>query len=293
MSNLHLGAEKKRPKVGVVLGGGGIRALAAAALFEFLDEIDLETNLLVGASGGAVMAALRGAGIPSADMPEIGRLVWQPKLYSRLDYRTMLDILELPFGRFNTGAAMLKPQGLRQVLSTIFKENRLENFRPATLLQTTDITTGKSVVLHSGLAADAVYAASAQFPFMPPLAIDGKLLVDGAYTTALPILEAVKKNMDIIIAITFETSPAAEPDSFLEYYWRFINKVLATGERSQTALAISLHHHEIVLINVSFEETQNLFSADGLAAIMAAGKSAISNNKENIIAAIDTYYNNL
>ena len=283
---------QQRPKVGVVLGGGGVKTLAAIALFEFLDEAGLAIDLLAGASGGAIMAALRGAGIRPDAMPAIGRLLWQPKLYSRPDYRTMLNILELPFGRFSPGAAMLKPHALKQVLGNIFKDQRIENFHPLTLLQATDITTGQSVVLDSGPAADAVYAASAQFPFMPPAAIGGKLLVDGAYTAALPVLEAVKRNMDIIIAMTFETPPQSQPDSFLEYYWRFINKVLATGERSQTALAIVLHHHEIVLINVCCDEQPDLHGPDGLAAIIAAGRAAINNNRRNIMNSFDSFYNN-
>jgi NTE family protein len=137
-----------------------------------------------------------------------------------------------------------------------------------------------------------VYAASAQFPFMPPAAIGGKLLVDGAYTGALPVLEAVKKNMDIIIAMSFESSPRAEPDNFLEYYWRFINKVLSTGGRSQTALAILLHHHEIVLINVCCEEKLDLTEPDGLAAIIAAGRIAINANKDNILSVINNFQHN-
>lgn len=292
MDNDNNSACEQRPKIGVVLGGGGVRTLAAVALFEFLDEIGLEIDLLTGASGGAIMVALRGAGVPPSDMLAIGRSLWQPKLYSQPDYRTMLDILELPFGRFSPGAAMLKPQALRQVLDHVFKDWQVENFHPVTLLQATDITTGKSVVLDRGSAADAVYAASAQFPFMPPAAIDGKLLVDGAYTAALPILEAVKKNMDIIIAMSFESSPMAEPDSFLEYYWRFINKVMSTGDRSQTALAISLHHHEIVLINVCCEEKPDLTGPEGLAAIIAAGRAAVSANKDNILSVLDNFQHN-
>ncbi|SMC79776.1 patatin-like phospholipase family protein [Sporomusa malonica] len=292
MGETNTSACQQRPKIGVVLGGGGVKTLAAIALFEFLDEMGLEIDLLVGASGGAIMAALRGADVRTDNMPAIGRLLWQPKLYSRLDYRTMLDILELPFGRFDPGAAMLKPQALRQVLRNIFKDWQVENFHPVTLLQATDINTGKNVVLDNGLAADAVYAASAQFPFMPPAAIDGKLLVDGAYTAALPVLEAVKKNMDIIIAMTFENNPMSEPDSFLEYYWRFINKVLSTGERSQTALAIVLHHHEIILINVCCDEKPTLMEPDGLAAIVAAGRAAVNMNKQNILSVIETFSNN-
>jgi len=53
---------KRKPRIGVVIGGGGLKCLAAVSLFEFLNEKDIDVDLLVGCSGGAIMAALYGAG---------------------------------------------------------------------------------------------------------------------------------------------------------------------------------------------------------------------------------------
>jgi predicted acylesterase/phospholipase RssA len=45
---------ERRPKVGVVLGSGGIKPFSAIALFEFLDEMGIVVDLLVGCSGGGL-----------------------------------------------------------------------------------------------------------------------------------------------------------------------------------------------------------------------------------------------
>ncbi len=51
-------APERRPKVGVVIGSGGLKALSAIALFEFLNEAQIDIDLLVGCSGGGLMADL-------------------------------------------------------------------------------------------------------------------------------------------------------------------------------------------------------------------------------------------
>ena len=39
---------ERRPKVGVALSGGGIKSFSAIALFEFLDETEIDIDSLVG-----------------------------------------------------------------------------------------------------------------------------------------------------------------------------------------------------------------------------------------------------
>jgi len=57
--------DKARPKIGVVLGSGGIKALASIPLFDFLYEAGIAIDLLVGCS---VIASLRGAGYDTEQM---------------------------------------------------------------------------------------------------------------------------------------------------------------------------------------------------------------------------------
>jgi len=60
--------DKARPKIGVVLGSGGIKALASIPLFDFLYDAGIDIDLLVGCSGGGVIAGLRGAGYDTEQM---------------------------------------------------------------------------------------------------------------------------------------------------------------------------------------------------------------------------------
>ena len=202
----------------------------------------------------------------------------------------MLNILDLPLGRFHPQAAILRPQAMEQACRRLFHGRRLENLRPATVLQSTDLNTGQGVILDQGDLSRAVYASAAPYPFLPPADIDGQLLTDGSYSSPLPLMAAVKNQMDIILALVFDTAPQEKAADFLSSYWRFINRVLTTGDRSQTALAISLHHYETLLIPVTFSTRIQLKSDADFAAVLAAGRTAVQSRRDEILAIIDNFH---
>jgi len=100
--------DKARPKIGVVLGSGGIKALASIPLFDFLYEAGIDIDLLVGCSGGGVIASLRGAGYDTDQMRKFAYDVWVRELFTKVDYRSALAIPNLPFGRFDQSSGILK-----------------------------------------------------------------------------------------------------------------------------------------------------------------------------------------
>jgi NTE family protein len=195
---------ERRPKVGLVLGGGGLKSLAAIALFEFLNGAHIDIDLLVGCSGGSIMAALRGAGYNTAQMRDFITQLLNKKLLRNIDYRSVAGIARLPFGRFDKSSGILKAEPINKVYRHIFKDLKLEDLHPETILQATDYQTGEGTVLSTGLVADAVYASGALFPILPPIQIGGRWFVDGAYSSNVPIMEAVKRNIDVIITVIFE-----------------------------------------------------------------------------------------
>ncbi len=157
----------RRPKVAVVIGGGGLKSLAAIALFEFLSDAQIDIDLLVGCSGGGIMAALRGAGYDSTQMRDSITQSLNKKLFRKIDYRSIAGIAKLPFGRFDKSSGILKPDPIRRVYRRVFGDLRLEDLQPETVLQATDYQTGEGVVLNTGLVADAVYASAALSTDLP------------------------------------------------------------------------------------------------------------------------------
>jgi NTE family protein len=279
---------ERRPKVGVVLGSGGIKTFSAIALFEFLDEMDIDIDLLIGCSGGGLAAAARGAGYNPAQMRNlIGKFV-DRSVFSSVDYRTILGLARLPFGRFDKGAAILKADRIRQSYQDVFKDLELEDLRPTTLLQATDVLTGEGVVLSHGSVVDAICATTSAFPMLPPVCIEGRWLVDGAFSSSLPVMEAVKRNMDVIIAVAFRHRFAEEPSDFLDYFTTFFGRPYVLEER-EMALAIDLHHHEIVIVDVHFDRIIHMWDMDEIPFILETGQKTVDRKKRAILSAIESF----
>ncbi|MCI0696200.1 patatin-like phospholipase family protein [candidate division KSB1 bacterium] len=289
MINSQNTTSAQRPRVGVVLASGNIKAFAAIPLFEFLDEVQVTVDLLLGCSGGSIVAALRGAGYDTAQMRGMIKEFLDRKLFASIDYRAVLGLTNLPFGRFNKTSSLVKPHRLQQVYRCVFKDLRLEDLHPATLLQITDMQTGEGLALDKGLVADAVYASGAIFPLLPPLLMDGKWLADGLYTSPLPVMEAVKRGMDVIIAVIFEDPIHSESRKFSSRFYNYIKIQARTLMRFQLALSIDLHDYEIIIIKVPFKKNIHMWDVEEIPAILETGSKAVDEKKADILAAIKNF----
>jgi NTE family protein len=280
---------KKRPKVAVVAGSGGIKAISSIPLFEFLEEAEIEVDLLIGCSAGSIFAAWW-AVCNSADyMRENADKLWAKKLFTKTDYRTLLSIARLPFGRFNKNSGLLKPDLVQNVFLKIYGNQMMEDLPIRTMLQATDMQTGDAVVLSTGLVRENVYASGALYPFLPPIKLNGKWLIDGGFSSPLPLLEAVNEGADIIIAISTGVETDEEAKGFISSFMQNISYMIKRLERNQTSLSVDLHHYEIIHINIIFDEHFKLSSAHRIPEILDAGKKAVDEQKDEILRAIEGF----
>ena len=278
-----------KPKVGVVLGSGGMKAFAAIPLFEFLDQAGIAVDLLVGCSGGAIMCAAIGSGLTPAGIRQIAPDILNSKIFGSFNYRAILSIFSSRFGRFTPSSSIIRPDRMREIYQYLWGDKKLEDLCPRTLVQATDLMTGEGVVLSRGSVVDAVYASGAFFPVLPPLEIEGRWLSDGAYSAPVPVIEAVKRNMDVIIALDFAERSTVQPEGFFDCFYRYIDTQMTTLKRSQMFQSIELHHHEIINIQVNFDQPISFRAANALDAVLAKGAEAVAHNKEAILAAIHSF----
>lgn len=280
---------KKRPKVGVVVGSGGIKAVSSIPLFEFLHQLQIDVDLLVGCSGGGIFSSFWALKNDSSQMRDLAGELWRRELFMKVDYKTLFSIAGLPFCRFDKSHGLVKSDDAQQTLKNVFGDCRIEDLNTRLMLQSTDLLSGEPVKIISGLLWDAVYASSALFPILPPIYREGRWLIDGAYSSPLPILEAVNENMDIIIAMSNEVRMTEEPDNFVAYFMRCIAYQSTWLTRNQLALSIDLHHHEIIFINVVFDKHLSLKSVDLIPEIIQAGQDALDEKKDEILTAIKCF----
>ncbi len=157
-----------KPKVGLVLGGGGARGFVQVGALKAFKEQNIDFDLCVGTSVGSIVGALYCAGIEPDEIIEVA------------DSLDMVDF---------HGRILLKPDNPRKigdVLYRIIGDAQIENLHKKYAAVATDLKTGKRVVLDSGSALDAVSASSA-FPIVyAPLVIGEQNLCDGGLTDNIP-----------------------------------------------------------------------------------------------------------
>lgn len=279
----------KAPTIAVVTGSGGIKTFGAVALYEFLDDAGIVPDLLIGCSGGALMTALRATGYTPAEMLDMIPEFIRPELFSKVDYRALLGIPGLPFGRFDLSTAILKPDFFKASHKRLFGDRRLEDLDPRVLIQVTDFQTGEGFVLDRGLLTDAVYASGALYPALPLLYLDGRWLVDGAFSSPCPVMEAVRRNIDIIIALTIETRLDAEPATFLDLFNYSQSMCTNLLMKNQMATAINLHHYEIIQLNLRFDRPVEFWQLDAIPLVLETGRRVVAEKKDHILSAIRNF----
>ncbi len=280
--------EKKKPKVGVVVGSGGIKAISCIPLFEFLEEAEIDVDLLIGCSGGSIGVSMWQTG-GAGQMREKATEHWTQEMFGPIDYRTLLSIAGIFSGYFDKTRGLIKPHRVRDTFYKLFGDKRIEELSVPVIIHTTDFLNGEPVQLKSGLIRDAVYASCAMFPMLPAIQIEDRWLIDGCYSAPLPLMEAVMEGMDVIIALSNEESSITESRGFFTNYFRCIQYGTNWLTRHHITVSVDLHHNEIIFINTVHDRYISMNEVHRIPEILKAGEHAVNAKKAEILKAIENF----
>ena len=214
--------EAKRPKICLVLSGGGARGAAHIGVLKVLDELRVPIHCVAGTSMGSIVGGAFATGITIPQMEEIiggmsTDLLFKEKPPRReLSIRRKQDdytILFTPEIGLRDGELLL-PMGLVSgvQLETVLRQlARADGFRKFDALPipyravATDLVTGKPVVFSEGELARVMRASMSVPGVVNPVEVEGKLLVDGGLVDNLPVGVARAMGADIVIAVNLGT----------------------------------------------------------------------------------------
>jgi NTE family protein len=214
-----IAAEQARPRVGLVLSGGGARGAAHVGVLKVLDEMRIPIDAIAGTSMGAVVGGLYASGMTAAEIETLLRsLNWQDSFQDRppreeLGFRRKQDdrnfLVRYALGITDNGfvlpRGLVQGQKMEQVLrnaalpvATIQRFDRLPiPFRAIA----TDLETGEAVVMDSGDLVTAMRASMSAPGLFAPAQRDGRLLVDGGLVENLPVDTARAMGVDVLIVV--------------------------------------------------------------------------------------------
>jgi NTE family protein len=220
------GAAPARPKVGLVLGGGGARGAAHIGVLEVLEQLRIPVDCVAGTSMGALVAGAWAAGLSPAEMrQELAQADWGDLFQDNPDFADLnfrnkrLSQRFLPGSETGiTGSGAVSPPGVvaGQKIKLFFNhlvradtgERELQTLPLPVSIIATDIGTGERVVLRDGSLTLAMRASMSVPGLLAPLTYRGRKLVDGGLVDNVPIAEVRERcGAEVVIAVNVGSPP--------------------------------------------------------------------------------------
>ena len=215
-------ADSERPRIGLVLGGGGARGAAHIGVLRELERLRIPIDAIAGTSMGAIVGGLYASGMSPAELENLVETIdWEDSFRDgaqRKDrpFRRKQDDDQFPM-RLELGVRdgeLQIPLGFiqGQKLGLILRENTLavadvDDFDQLPIpfrAVASDIWTGEVYVLSSGDLATAIRASMAVPGAFAPVVMDGRTLVDGGLVGNVPVSVIREMDVDIVIAVDVE-----------------------------------------------------------------------------------------
>jgi NTE family protein len=218
--------------LGLVLGGGGGKGGAHLGVIAAMEELGLPIDLIVGASAGGTLGALYAAGYSVGEIALAfgGARIW--KL----------------FERDPSGMGLLGARRVRAILEELLGECTFDQLVIPCAVVTTDLVSGREVVIDNGPIVEALLATMAFPGIFPPLQRDGMLLADGGIVNNLPVDVAYARGAQKVIAVDLGAvceNFVPEPGGTLSWLNPLPSLPLTVANRGLAVLMAQLTHYRL------------------------------------------------
>jgi len=223
-------AAEPRPRVGLVLGGGGARGGAHLGVLEVLEEMRVPVDCVAGTSMGALVGGAYAAGVSPADITELVRKTDWINMFDDTAGRGSVNLRRkelddrfyagIEFGvsreglKFREGALAGEKLKLffNQLVRSDLGDRSIEELELPLSIIGTDIGSGERVAIRSGNLTSAMRGSMSVPGLLAPVLRDGRKLVDGGITDNLPVAEVRSLcRPDVVIAVNVG-SPLIKPE---------------------------------------------------------------------------------
>ncbi len=215
--NATLAQGSGRPRICLVLSGGGARGMAHIGVLEVLEDLKVPIDCIAGTSMGAVVGGLYASGMSAREIDATMRSIdWQSAFRDApprrdLAFRRKQDdenfLVRLPLGLKH--GHILLPKGfiqgqqlqeqLRKLTLSFGSDTNFDQLPTPFRTVATDLETGQVVLLEKGDLSAAMRASISAPGVFAPVDYGGRLLVDGGLAENLPIDVARAMHADVLI----------------------------------------------------------------------------------------------
>ncbi|MGO9571156.1 MAG: patatin-like phospholipase family protein [Desulfomonilaceae bacterium] len=221
-------------KVGIALGGGGVRGLAHVSILQVLDDLQIRPTVMSGTSMGAIVGALYASGRSAREIRESieRRLIlrndtWRDVIEKREDLLKWVHAFKPDF----SGGGLINAQGILNFLLSEIKVGRFEDLEIPLLLVAADYWSAEEVIFEKGELLPAIQASMAVPGVFSPVSVEGRIMVDGGVVNLVPY-DLLMDRADFIIAVNVSRVRFAGEDEIPNA----LEAVLGTFDIMQTTM---------------------------------------------------------
>ncbi|HBU69524.1 MAG TPA: esterase [Elusimicrobia bacterium] len=182
----------KRPKIALVLGGGGARGLAHIGVLKVLKENNVPIDIIVGTSVGAIVGSLYSAGVPIEKIEKMGQ---------NIGWNDVADLTATGVIKLMVAESLLSTEKMEKYLRENIGSKRFDELDIQFACLATDLVTGERIIFREGDVALAARASATMPGIFVPVEYRHRYLVDGGLFDNIPTDVAKLLGADIIIAV--------------------------------------------------------------------------------------------
>lgn len=283
-----------RPKIGLVLSGGGARGLVHIGVLKALEENNIPIDLIVGTSIGSVIGGLYASGYSCDEITQILKSINWDDIYKDSAQRTTLFpsqkdkrdryLISVRFNGLNPyiPSSFSPGQKILSFLSEQFLKARYQVYNDFNDLKipfrsvATDLVSGKQIIIKNGNLAEAINASLAVPLLFSAIEKDSMLLVDGGLVSNLPVGVALKEGVTHTIAV--DATARLRPKEDVLVPWKLVDQ--ATTIMSASATKLDRSRADVVIEPVLEEFPSDRF--DDIKELTEIGKTATEKTLKDI-----------
>jgi len=288
-----------RPRVGLVLSGGGARGAAHIGVLKVLEQLRIPVDAIAGTSMGAVVGGLYASGLSARDIEKIMTSInWQDAFRDRppreeLTLRRKEEdetfLVKFPLGIRGGHIALPKgliqgqrlTQTLRRLTLPVARISNFDDLPTPFHAVATDLETGDSVVMTSGDLTTAMRASLSAPGVFAPVERDGRLLVDGGIADNVPVDIARAMGVDLVIVV--DVGFPLLPRTQLSSAPAISNQMLAILIRRNANAQLATLGANDILIEPALGDTSS-FDFGVVSKIIGAGEAAARGKSTQLAA---------
>jgi len=232
------------PKIGLALSGGGARSISQLGVLRAFEEKNIPIEFIVGTSMGSVVGGLYSAGYSLNDLDSLLQKTDWGSFFSTqqssrndlfVDQKITEDRAIVSFRMdglkpliptsISSGQRAANFLNLAAINAPLQAEESYNNLRFKFRAISSDLISGKEIIIDKGPLGLAMRASSSITLLLPPVKVDSLMLVDGGLVSNIPSREVRDLGADIVIAI--DASSPLYNEEELNFPWTIADQLVS------------------------------------------------------------------